>query len=129
VSIDFNSLQQCIDDTYVASRNKGGLPVSTESVKAQILGANKIKVVYTTVVNFVRDSEVLGLKEQYSKLADVKIESFVKYVMKSYKELTDSSLKMDQVSSDYILEPINFNGFNGARTSYWKRIVVFELKE
>ena len=129
MSIDFNSLQQCIDDTYVASRNKGGLPVSTESVKAQILGANKIKVVYTTVVNFVRDSEVLGLKEQYSKLADVKIESFVKYVMKSYKELTDSSLKMDQVSSDYILEPINFNGFNGARTSYWKRIVVFELKE
>lgn len=129
MSIDFNSLQQCIDDTYVASRNKGGLPVSTESVKAQILGVNKIKVVYTTVVNFVRDSEVLGLKEQYSKLADVKIESFVKYVMKSYKELTDSSLKMDQVSSDYILEPINFNGFNGARTSYWKRIAVFELKE
>ena len=129
MSIDFNSIQQCIDDTYVASRNKGGLPVSTESVKAQILSTNKIKVVYTTVVNFARDSEMLGLKDQYTKLADVKIESFVKYVMKSYKELTESSIKMDRISSDYIIEPISFNGFNGARSSYWKRIVVFELKE
>lgn len=127
--IDYSAIQQVIDDVHCNTRSKPGLAVSTESVKAQIISEDKVKVVYTTVVNFVKNTDSRSLKEHFIKLADVKIESFVKNLIKNYKTLSENSIKADRTVEDYSIEFINFNSMNGERTAYLRRISIFELKE
>lgn len=128
--IDYSAIQQVIDDTNCNTRSKQGLAVSTESVKAQIISENKVKIVYLTVVNFVKGQDSLQLKEHFVKVADARIESFVKMMIKNYKSIVaEGTIKADRIVEDYSIETINFNSMNGERTAYLRRISVFEIKE
>ena len=125
--VDLAALSQVIDSSWTRSNASSGPVMSTHSIKCSFLGENKIKIMYITVVNMVRDRELRESCVVYEKEADTIIEAAAKKIASEYKEITEKSLKLKRESIDSNIEIIDLNHFNQKRSAYLRRIAVFEV--
>lgn len=126
--IDISALGQVIDSSWGRSNSTTfGSTVNICSVKASLLGEDKLKVTYLTVVNMVRDREMIESKTLYDKEADSYVEAAVKKIATDYEDETGDPIKFDRLSADTHVEIVNLNHFNQRRSAYLRRVVVFEI--
>lgn len=123
-TIDFNALGQAIDTTFGRSSTKNG---ASKSVKMRMLDAEKLEVRYMVIVNLVSEREMVDLKKRYKEESDDVINSALKVVKETYKDLSESSIKFKQVNDVDSFEVIDLNIYNGKKTAYFRRTIVFEM--
>lgn len=126
--IDLNALGNAIDSSFTRSSTSFGPAFTTSSVKVSMVGTDKLKFVYVTIVNMARERELIDSRAQNEKEADSVIEAAAKKVAADYKELSTTSLKLKRVSADTSLEVVNLNHFNQRRSVCFRRIAIFEMK-
>lgn len=122
--IDFNALGQSLDSTWGRSSTPTG---ASQSVKFVIKGTNLLEVRYTAIVNLVNDQEMVDLKKKYTNEAEQVCSIALKKVKETYKELSEKTLKLKQVSDDAKFEIIDLNIYNRKRTAYFRKNVVYEM--
>lgn len=123
-NIDFNALGQAVDTTFGRSSTPTG---ASQSVKFVIKDGNTLEARYVTIVNLVTERELVDLQKKYVDEANQVINIAIKNVKEVYKEITDESLKLKQVSDEDKFEIIDLNIYNRKRTAYFRRNVVFEM--
>jgi len=147
-NIDLNALGQAIDTSFTRSSASSGPVLSTYSVKAGFVAGDKlkIKVVYSTIVNMVRDRELQESKEQYEKEGDAYIDAATKQIVKEYKvwvapgendvdkqafddddDFSKSSIKLKRIDVTTNIEIVNLNIYNNKRSALFRRIALFEV--
>ncbi len=146
-NIDLNALGQAIDTSFTRSSASSGPACSTNSIKCGFVAGEKLKVkiVYTTVVNMVRDRELQDSKEKYEKEGDAYIEAATKQIVKDYREWvkpgdddvdeqafddddsSKASIKLKRVDVGTNIEIIDLNIYNGKRSALFRRIAFFEV--
>lgn len=147
-NIDLNALGQAIDTSFTRSSASSGPACSTNSIKAGFVAGDKlrIKIVFSTVVNMVRDRELQDSKEIYEKEGDAYIEAATKKIAKDYREWvtpgdedvdetafddgessSKTSLKFKRVEQHTSIEIVDLNIYNGKRSALFRRIAIFEV--
>lgn len=128
-TLDLNALGQVLDTTFTRSSASSGPVLNTCSVKAGFAPGDKprIKVVYTCVVNMVRDREIVESKARYEKEGDSYIEAASKQITKEYKELAGKSIKLSRVDVGTSVEIVDLNIHNNKRTALFRRIAFFDV--
>ena len=147
-NIDLNALGQAIDTSFTRSSASSGPACSTHSIKCGFVAGDKlkIKVMYSTVVNMVRDRELQDSKERYEKEGDAYIEAATKKIAKEYREWVQpgdddvdergfddleenskTSLKFKRVDMSTSIEIVDLNIHNNKRSALFRRIAIFEV--
>lgn len=147
-NIDLNALGQAIDTSFTRSSASSGPACSTNSIKCGFIAGDKlkIKVVYSTVVNMVRDRELQDSKERYEKEGDAYIDAATKQIVKDYREQVKpgeddvdqmafdddddsfkSSIKLKRIDVATHIEIVDLNIYNGKRSALFRRVAVFEV--
>lgn len=122
--LDYNALGQAIDTSW----GRSAAPiVNSFSVKMKMIGPDMLSVSYQTIVNFASERQMLQVKLREAELSAQNIKSVVDAVKNSYKETTDKSLKLKEVSSADSVEIVGFGIHNPKRTAIYRKQVVFEL--
>lgn len=122
--IDYNALAQSMDTSW----GKSSTPLTaTNSVKMQLVGENRLKVTFVTIVNFRSNPEFIQTKQRCEKEATSIVNEVIKQVKSSYKELTGNSLKFKSVSANDSVEIIGLGVYNPKRTAYYRRTEMFEI--
>ncbi len=129
-NIDLNALGQAMDTTFTRSSASSGPVLNTHSVKAGFVSGEKLKlkVVYTTIVNMVRDRELAESKASYEKEGDSYIDAASKQIVKDYKDLAEGSIKLERVDVGTSIEIVDLNVHNQKRTALFRRIAFFDVK-
>jgi len=122
--IDYNALGQAIDTTWGRSSTP---QTATYSVKLTMLGPDRILASYAGLVRFVTEKEMIDTKREYVQESERVLDSVLKKVKSTYKDLSGLTLKASEVSSVDSLEIVNFNVHNPLRTAYYRRKTVFEI--
>ena len=145
--IDLAALAQSMDTTFTRSSASSGPAFETHSIKAGFSPGEKlkIKVIYTCIVNMVRDRDIQESKAQYEKEGDSYIAAATKQIVKDYRELvtgepedvdlTDevaeqdpkNSVKLKRVDVGTTVEIVDLNIHNNKRTALFRRIAFFEV--
>lgn len=147
--IDLNILGQVIDTSWTRSSASAGPTLETYSVKTSFESGGgdtvRLKVMYTTTANMVRDRQLRDSKELCEREGDSYIDSAVKQIIKGYSELSNepttdvddtgfdvpveakSSIKLKRVSVRTNVEVIDLNVFNNKRSALFRRIAIFEV--
>lgn len=147
-NIDLNALGQAIDTSFTRSSASSGPAFSTSSIKTSFVAGEKlrIKIVFSTIVNMVRDRELQESKERYEKEGDAYIEAATKRIIKEYREYaqtgdedvdqttfddgaspTKSSLKLKRVDVVTSIEIVDLNIYNNTRSALFRRTAVFDV--
>jgi len=122
--LDYNALGQAIDTTW----GKSSSPiVNSFSVKMSLVGPDMLKVSYQTIVNFASERQMLQVKMQEQELSSSNIKSVLDAVKNSYKDLTNKSLKLKEVSSGDSVEIIGMAVHNPKKTAIYRKNVMFEV--
>lgn len=122
--IDYNALAQSMDTSW----GKSSTPLTaTNSVKMQLVGENRLKVTFVTIVNFRSSPEFIDTKKRCEKEATSIVNEVLKQVKSSYKELTGDSLNCKSVSANDSVEIIGLGVYNPKRTAYYRRTELFEI--
>jgi hypothetical protein len=123
--IDFNALAQVTDTTF----GRASTPVCpTHSVKYKIMNNEHVMVMYICVVNLLNDQQMDQLKKRYSDDANTVINDAVATVKKDYTQETGGKhLSFKQVAEDDSWEVIDLNTYNGKRTAYFRKNVIFHI--
>lgn len=122
--IDYNALAQAIDTTWGRSSTPKG---AGQSIKLALRGEKFLEVRYIAVVNLVDSREMATLKDKYIDEANQVINQSLKRVKDTYKEESDSTVKFKQISDNDMWEVINLNIYNGKKTAYFRRHVIYEM--
>ncbi len=123
-TVDINALGQVIDTTW--GRSSTPLTASC-SVKLQLVGAGVLQVKYNVIVNFGSERQMIETRRSYEAESMGIINATIKTVKARYKDLTGSTLKTKEISSDDTLDIINMNFVNPKRTAYYRRVTTFEV--
>jgi len=150
-NIDLNALAQVIDTSFTRSSASSGPACSTSSIKVGFVSGEKlrIKVMYSTVVNMVRDRELQDSKQRYEKEGDAYVEAASKKIVKDYKEYltlykpggedvdelasgdepedSKASIKLKRVDANTTIEIVDINVHNNTRSALFRRIAIFEV--
>lgn len=128
-NIDLNALGQALDTTFTRSSASSGPVLNTHSVKAGFTPGEKVrvKVVYTCIVNMVRDRDIRESKDRYEKEGDSYIDAATKQIVKEYKELAGKGLKLNRVDVGTSIEIVDLNIHNNKRTALFRRIAHFDV--
>lgn len=121
--IDYDALGNALNTTW--GKSSTGV-ISTSSIKSKLHG-DQLTIYYVTIVNMTSDREALTMKDAYTKSADSELEQYIKKVKSEYKEESEKTLKLKEISRDSSIEIISMNSFNGRRTAYFRRQIKFEL--
>lgn len=122
--LDYNALGQAIDTTWGRSSTPSG---AGSSIKFKILGPKQMEVCFVAIVNLVNDHEMLDLKKRYISEANEVIGIATKRVKENYKEATEQTIRLKQISESDTFEIINLNIYNRKRTAYFRRKIVYEI--
>ena len=122
--IDINALGQAMDSTWGRSSTP---KTASYSVKFTFHGENRVLASYKVIVNFVSEKEMILMKRQCTEESKDVIDTYVKSIKKSYKDLTGDSVTFKEESASDSLEIIGFNVHNPKRTAYFRRKIVFEV--
>jgi hypothetical protein len=122
--ININALGQSIDTTWGRSSTP---QTASYSVKFTLLGGNRMLASYQVITNFVSEKEMILMKRSCAEESIAVINSHLRAVKNTYKELCQQTLVTKEVSSSDSLEIIGFNVHNPKRTAYFRRKTIFEL--
>ena len=144
--ISLQALGQAMDSSFTRSSASSGPVLAVRSIKAGFTPGEKlkIKVVYSCVVNMVRDRDIRESKAQYEKEGDVYIDAAIKQIAKDYKDLvigedhdaeveeiaednSKGSIKFKRLEVDTSIEIIDLNVHNQKRTALFRRLAFFEV--
>ncbi len=145
-TVDLEALGQAMDTSFTRSSASSGPVFATHSIKFGFSPGKtlKIKVVYSCVVNMVRDREMYESKTLAEKEGDAYIEAAIKQIAKDYREnvkgedhdteveeivepnLKDS-IRFKRVDVSTSIEIIDLNVYNGKRSALVRRIAFFEV--
>jgi len=92
-----------------------------------LVGPDMLKVSYQTIVNFASERQMLQVKMQEQELSSSNIKSVLDAVKNSYKDLTNKSLKLKEVSSGDSVEIIGMAVHNPKKTAIYRKNVMFEV--
>lgn len=123
MDIDINALGQSLDTSWGRSSTP---KTAGYSVKFTMQGSRVIASL-TAIINFGSEKEMILTKRAYSAESVSIIDNAVKQVRDTYKEITDESIKFDEVGSTESVEVIGFNVHNPKRTAYFRRKSIFEV--
>jgi len=123
-SIDFNALAQAVDSSWGRSSTP---KTESYSVKFSFDGAERLIVSYVAIVNFASERSMIEMKRMYKEESERVVSAAIKSVKKRYKDITDSSIKMNEVSATDSIEIIGFNVHSPKRTAYYRRKSVVEI--
>jgi hypothetical protein len=123
-SIDFNALAQAADSSWGRSSTP---KTESYSVKFSFDGAERLIVSYVAIVNFASERSMIEMKRMYKEESERVVSAAIKSVKKRYKDITDSSIKMNEVSATDSIEIIGFNVHSPKRTAYYRRKSVVEI--
>jgi len=145
-NIDLNALGQAIDTSFTRSSASYGPAFETHSIKVGFAHGDKlkIKVVYSCVVNMVRDRDIQESKTTYEKEGDAYIDAASKQIVKDYREIVageddhndvadiagnevKSSIKLTRADVGTSIEIIDLNIHNNKRSALFRRIAFFEV--
>ncbi len=147
-NIDLNALGQVIDTSFTRSSASSGPACTTHSVKVSFAAGEKlkIKIMYSTIVNMVREREIQESKERYEKEGDAYIEAATKRIIKDYREQvkpsdedvddiapneeadpSKASIKLKRVDASTTIEIVDINVHNSTRSALFRRIAFFEV--
>jgi hypothetical protein len=122
--IDYNVLGNIIDTSFGRSSTS---VQATSSVKLTIVGADRLKAVYTIVVNFRSNDEYIRLKKNYADESARYLAEVLKSVKKQYKDVTGTALKLSEVATDDSLEIINLGIYNPKRTGLYRATMLLDM--
>lgn len=128
-NIDLNALGQAMDTSFTRSSASSGPVLNTHSIKAGFVAGDKIrvKVVYTTTVNMVRDRDIVESKVRFEKEGDSYIEAASKQIIKDYKEQVGKSIKLNRVDVGTSVEIVDLNVMNQKRSALLRRVAIFDV--
>ena len=146
-NIDLSALGQALDTSFTRSSASSGPAFATHSIKAGFSPGEKlkIKVIYSCIVNMVRDRDIQESKTQYEKEGDSYIDAATKQIAKEYKELTNedeedvdvtdtivepnvkNSIKLKRTDVSTSIEIVDLNIHNNKRSALFRRIAFFEV--
>lgn len=126
--INIQALGQAMDSTFTRSSASSGPVIDTHSVKASFTGSDKVmvKIVYTCIVNMVRDKELQASKVMYEKEGDSYIDAAAKQIAKDYKEAMGETVKLKRANVETRIEIVDLNIYNNTRTALFRRVATFE---
>jgi hypothetical protein len=123
--IDYNALEQVTDSTWGRSSTPS---CPSYSVKFSVLGNDNFMVKYLCVVNLVNDQETERLRRSYSTESSTVIDGALKRVKEDYKKQSGKNITFKQVAEDDSFEIIDLNIYNGRRTAYYRKNILFAMK-
>lgn len=123
-NIDYQALGQIIDTTWGRSSTPA---TSTFSVKINVLNANTLRIDYHTVFNFANDKEMLTVKLRIEEEAKRVTKGVVASTKKTYKRLTGSTLRFEEISSGGMFELVGFGKPSSRKTAHYKFTTTFEI--
>lgn len=121
--IDINALGQAIDTSWGRSSTP---KTASYSVKFSLQG-NQLIVSFAAIVNFGTEKEMIVMKRAYAEESVAVINSVLKKVKATYKEISGGTLKTREVLTSDALEIIGFGVHNPKRTAYYRRKTTFEF--
>ncbi len=135
-----------MDTSFTRSSASYGPVFATHSIKAGFSPGEKLKIklIYSCVVNMVRDREMHDSKTQAEKEGDAYIEAAIKQIAKDYRENVKgeehdaevediveanpkNSIRFKRVDASTSIEIIDLNVYNGKRSALVRRIAFFEV--
>lgn len=119
-----NAIAQAIDSSWGTSSTP---QTASYSVKAQLMGDDKLLVKFVAVVNFSSQGDYIRMTRAYAEESQRVIDAFIKNVKAKYKTLTDETLKLKKQDPSDNVEVINLGVHNPKRTAYYRSNVVFEV--
>lgn len=119
-----NAIAQAIDSSWGTSSTP---QTASYSVKAQLVGDDKLLVKFIAVVNFSSQGDYIRMTRVYAEESQRVIDAFIKNVKTKYKTLTDETLKLKKQDPSDNVEVINLGVYNPKRTAYYRSNVVFEV--
>ena len=122
--IDFNAIGQVMDTSWGRSSTTSG---TGQSVKFKFIGETQIEACFSAIINLVSERDSFELRKRYTSEANETIEIATKRVKENYKETTESTLKLKQVSDSDTIEIIDLNIYSGKKTALFRRKIVFEM--
>lgn len=122
--IDVSALGQSIDSTFGRSSTP---KTASYSVKITLAGPDALKVMYSAVVNFGTEREMIMMKRRYAEEARSIVSQVLKHVKSTYKELTGDSISMSESDPVDSLEVVSFNVHNPKRTCVYRSKTMVEV--
>ena len=124
MEIDINSLGQVLDTTW----GRSSTPMTASmSVKMRIIDSEKISVVFSTIVNFGSNRDMVIIRRQYEEQSADIVRQVLNNVKKNYRELEGKSLSLKEVGDpETSIELIGGSPWNNQRTSLFKRSSLVE---
>ncbi len=92
-----------------------------------VLEGNKICIMYTTTAYFASDRDMHFQQARLSEESSVRIADFVKHTKDQFKEMSGTSLKLDEIHDRDSLELVNASMNNPRRVFVYRRKAEFEI--
>ena len=121
--VDINALGQAIDTTWGRSSTP---KTASYSVKMNLVG-DCVQVSYAAIVNFATEREMIEMKRRYADECRSVIDSHIKGVKSSYKELCGKNLKLKELDRSDSIEIISNSSNNPKRTAYFRCKVMYQV--
>lgn len=124
--LDVYALGQAIDTTWGRSSTPKS---SSYSVKMTLSGDDTIVFMYTTIVKFTNQCDMILLKRAYAEEADKATNLSIKRVKDIYNELTGKSVTLKAIkdSVNDSLEVIAYNAYAPSRSALFRRKVLVQV--
>ena len=121
--VDHIALGQALDTSWGRSSTP---KTSSYSIKFSLNG-NILTAMYTAIVNFGTEREMIMMKRLYSEESISHTKAVISAVKNNYKELSGKTLKLSEISSDESVEIIGYGVHNPKRTAYFRRKTNYEV--
>lgn len=121
--VDHIALGQALDTSWGRSSTP---KTSSYSVKFSLNG-NILTAMYTAIVNFGTEKEMIMMKRLYSEESISHTKAVISGIKNNYKELSGKTLKLSEISSDESVEIIGYGVHNPKRTAYFRRKTNYEV--
>lgn len=122
-NIDITSLGQAMDTTWGRSSTRNS---ASYSVKFTLSGGCFVAS-YAAIVNFATERDMIDMKRRYAEESKSIINSALKVVKDTYKDLCGKTLKSKELCSSDSVEVISNSSNNPKRTAYYRSKIVFNI--
>lgn len=123
VKIDYAALGQALDTSWGRSSTP---KTASYSVKFTLQG-DSIIASYAAIVNFGSEKEMILMKRAYAEESQAIMANVIKAVKTAYKDLSEMTLRLKEITTSDSIEIIGFAVHNPKRTAYYRRKTIYEV--
>lgn len=123
----YTALANILNSSFGKSGTK---PLTTQSVKAQLLDDNNLKINFMMIVNFSSENMRFEMSKRYRTEGLAMIKAKLDSIKEEYKEATDSSVSFKIVEQSVLdsFELLTNSQFSPKKTAYYRLSAHVEVK-